>query len=82
MKKTKKYTCMDFEGNKVNGAIEGTKKQVLAWMKETFPGLHQHPTPQEAAVSTVGAFFFFFEGEITAYYTAEGEEVYLAEVVE
>lgn len=79
MRKTKKYTCMDFAGNKVEGAIEGTKKQVLAWMKETFPGLH-HPTPKENEAMMVGAFFFFFEGEITEYLTADGEEVYLAEV--
>lgn len=81
MKKSKMFTCMDFDGNKVEGAIEGTKKQVLAWMKETFPGLHR-PTSEEEEAMMVGAFLFFFEGEITEYLTADGAEVYLAEVVE
>ena len=33
----KKYTCWKDENSKVEGAIVGTKEEVLAWMQERFP---------------------------------------------
>ena len=33
MKEVKKFTCFTIEGEKAKGTIEGTKKQVLDWMK-------------------------------------------------
>ena len=27
------FTCLTEEGNRVDGAIEGTKEQVLSWMQ-------------------------------------------------
>ena len=59
----------------VDGAIEGTKEQVLAWMKKTFPGMRKRGKSE-----MMSALEFFHEGEITAYKTADGESVYLAEV--
>lgn len=37
----KKFTCINDKETKVDGAIEGTKAQVLAWMKKTFPGIRE-----------------------------------------
>ncbi len=59
----------------VDGAIGGTKAQVLAWMKKTFPGMRKRGKSE-----MMSALEFFHEGEITAYKTADGESVYLAEV--
>ena len=73
----KKFTCINDSEAKVNGAIEGTKAQVLAWMKKTFPGICKRGDSE-----MMSAMEFFYEGEITAYKTADGENVYLAEVVE
>ena len=73
----KKFTCINDREAKINGAIEGTKEQVLAWMKKTFPGICERGESE-----MVLALEFFYEGEITAYQTADGENVYLAEVVE
>lgn len=77
----KKFTCIDdltcinnHEG-KVDGAIEGTKEEVLEWMRGRFPGLHERG--EEEIMSAIE---FFHEGEIKAYKTAQGETVYLAEI--
>ena len=35
------FTCLTEEGNRVDGAIEGTKEQVLSWMQNAFPGLRK-----------------------------------------
>lgn len=59
----------------VDGTIEGTKEQVLAWMKKIFPGMRERGKSE-----MMSALEFFHEGEITAYKTADGESVYLAEV--
>ena len=71
-----KYTCLNGEEEKVDGAIVGAKEDVLAWMKETFPGIRKS-TEREM----MSAWEFFYEGEIEAYETVNGENVYLAEVV-
>ena len=73
----KKFTCINDREAKIDGAIEGTKTQVLAWIKKTFPGICKR---RESEMMT--SIEFFYEGEITAYKTADGENVYLAEVVE
>ena len=72
----KKFTCLNDKEKKVDGAIVGAKEDVLAWMKETFPGIRK-PTERDM----ISAFEFFYEGELEAYTTANGEDVYLAEVV-
>ena len=73
----KRFTCINDREEIVDGAIEGTKEQVLAWMKKTFPGLRERGESE-----MILALEFFYEGEIKAYQTADGENVYLAEVVE
>lgn len=72
----KKFTCINDKETKVEGAIEGTKAEVLEWMKKTFPGIGERG---ESKMMT--ALEFFYEGEIKAYQTADGSNVYLAEVV-
>ncbi len=71
----KRFTCINDREEMVNGAIEGTKEQVLAWMKKTFSGMRERGKSE-----MMSALEFFHEGEITAYKTADGESVYLAEV--
>lgn len=34
----KQFTCINDREEIVDGAIEGTKEEVLAWMKKTIPG--------------------------------------------
>ena len=72
----KRFTCINDREEMVDGVIKGTKEQVLAWMKKTFPGMRERGESE-----MMSAFEFFHEGEITAYKTADGESVYLAEVV-
>lgn len=71
----KRFTCINNREEMVDGAIEGTKEQVFAWMKKTFPGMRKRGKSE-----MMSALEFFHEGEITAYKTADGESVYLAEV--
>ena len=73
----KKFTCINDREAKIDGAIEGTKAEVLEWMKKTFPGICERGESE-----MILALEFFYEGEITAYQTADGANVYLAEVVE
>ena len=59
MKNAKKFTCLNDKGEKIDGAIEGAKGKVLAWMKKTFPGVRK-AMPQEL----VPAWVFVHIGEI------------------
>ena len=72
----KKYTCWRKQNSKVKGAIEGSKKEVLAWMRERFPKL------KSGASEFMVAWEFFYEGDIDSYVTDEGKTVYLVELVE
>ena len=74
----KKYTCLNDEEVKIEGAIEGTKQQVLDWMERTFPGIHE----PDRNPNMVYAFEFFYGGDITLYKTTDGKNVFLAEVLE
>ncbi len=71
----KRFTCINDREENVDGAIEGTKEEVLAWMKKTFPGMRERGESE-----MMSAMEFFHKGEITAYKTADGARVYLAEV--
>ena len=77
MKKIRKFTCLRDGGEKVKGAIEGSKEQVLAWMKRKYPGIRK-----AADQDMMPAWQFFYRGETTTYETPDGKEFYLAEVVE
>ena len=66
----KRFTCINNREEMVDGAIEGTKEQVFAWMKKTFPGMRKRGKSE-----MMSALEFFHEGEITAYKTADGESV-------
>lgn len=76
----KKYTCWKDENSKVEGAIEGTKEEVLAWMQERFPGLKLDCEENEDRL--IPAWEFFYEGEIASYLTNEGGHRYLVELLE
>ena len=71
----KRFTCINDREEMFDGAIEGTKEQVLAWMKKAFPGMRERGESE-----MMSAMEFFHKGEITAYKTADGARVYLAEV--
>ena len=75
MGKTKKFTCLDDGGVKVADAIEGTKDEVLAWMKKTFLDIRK-----AADQEMMPAWQFFYRGETTTYETPYGKKLYLAEV--
>ena len=68
-----KWVCRRQGNFGVRGAIKGTKDEVLAWMKKTFPGLRERGESE-----MMSAMEFFHKGDITAYKTTDGESVYLA----
>ena len=70
----KMFTCLTDAGDRVDGAIEVTKEQVLSWMKNAFPGLRKS---EDQEVDTIWA--FFRPGEAETYETPDGNKVYLAE---
>ena len=75
-----KYTCWKDYDRKVEGAIEGTKEEVLAWMQERFLGLKLDCGEDEDRL--IPAWEFFYEGEVTSYLTNEGGHRYLVELLE
>lgn len=77
MKEVKKFMCLTHGGEKAKGTIEGTKQQVLDWMKKEFPGIRK-----AADQEMMPAWQFFYRGETATYETADGKELYLAEVVD
>ncbi len=70
----KMFTCLTEEGDRVEGAIEGTKEQVLSWMRNAFPNLRK---AEDQEVDTIWS--FFCDGEAEVYETSDGNKVYLAE---
>ncbi len=76
----KKYTCWKREDTKVKGAIEGTKEEVLVWMREQFSGLKFADVEDEDML--MPAWMFFYEGEIVSCLTKEGETIYLVELLD
>ena len=70
--KKEKWTCWIDEEKKAEGAVVGTKKAVLGWMKKTYPGLHK---AREEEI--VPAWYFFWENDAEHYQSANGEDLYL-----
>ena len=70
--KKEKWTCWIDEGKKAEGAVVGTRKAVLNWMKKTYPGLHK---AQDGEI--VPAWFFFWTNDAEHYQSASGEDLYL-----
>ena len=70
--KKEKWTCWIDEGKKAEGAVVGTRKAVLDWMKKTYPGLHK---AQDGEI--VPAWFFFWKNDAEHYQSANGEDLYL-----
>lgn len=67
-----KWTCWVDEEKKADGAIVGSRKAVLDWMKKTYPGLRKARDGE-----MVPAWFFFWENDAEHYQSATGEDLYL-----
>ena len=78
----KRYTCFayrDCELVRVEGAIEGSKEEVLAWMREKYgEKLSEH----HGEVLMMPAAVFFFEGDSQTFLLSDDEEVYLMEILD
>ena len=59
--KVNKWTCRCAEHVRVEGAVEGSKEEVLAWMKTHFPGL------QETDASDVETWYRNYKGGVQQY---------------
>ena len=66
------WTCWVDEEKKAEGAVVGTRKAVLNWMKKTYPGLRKARDGE-----IVPAWYFFWENDIERYQSAKGEDLYL-----
>ena len=67
-----KWTCWIDEEKKAKGAVVGTRKAVLDWMKKTYPGLRKARDGE-----MVPAWYFFWENDVEHYQSANGEDLYL-----
>lgn len=70
--KNEKWTCWIDEEKKAEGAVVGTRKDVLGWMKKTYPGLRKARDGE-----MVPAWYFFWENDVEHYQSAKGEDLYL-----
>ena len=71
----RKWVCRR-EGNcGIEGAVKGTKDEVMEWMKGHFDVLR----PCEELGHAVPAWFKWYKGEAMRFDTADDEEVYLVE---
>ncbi len=67
-----KWTCWIGEEKKADGAVVGTRKAVLDWMKKTYPGLRK-----ARGGEMVPAWYFFWQNDVEHYRSANGEDLYL-----
>lgn len=67
-----KWTCWIDEEKKAEGAVVGTRKAALDWMKKTYPGLRKARDGE-----MVPAWYFFWENDAEHYQSAKGEDLYL-----
>lgn len=67
-----KWTCWIDEEKKAKGAVVGTRKAVLDWMKKTYPGLRKARNE-----GMVPAWYFFWENDAEHYQSGKGEDLYL-----
>lgn len=68
-----KYSCYDAEyENQIEGAIVGTKEEVLAWMREKYGKVEES--------KMMSAALFFSQRDCTEYLTQEGAQLVLGEV--
>ena len=66
------WTCWIDEEKKAEGAVVGTRKAALDWMKKTYPGLRKARDGE-----MVPAWYFFWENDAEHYQSAKGEDLYL-----
>ena len=67
-----KWTCWVDEEVKAEGAIVGSREDVLWWMKATYPGLRR---VRDNVM--VPAWYFFYENDADIYETENGRELFL-----
>ena len=66
------WTCWVDEEKKAKGAVVGTRKSVLDWMRKTYPGLRKAWNGEMTP-----AWYFFWENDAEHYQSADGEDLYL-----
>ena len=76
----KRYSCFTSlePMTKAEGAIEGSKEEVLAWMREKYPKMSPENPGGEGFFE---ANVFFYEGYIREFWLPDGEGIYLAEIL-
>lgn len=76
----KRYSCFTSlePMTKAEGAIEGSKEEVLAWMREKYPKMSSEDPGCEGFIE---ANVFFYEGDIKEFWLPDGEGIYLAEIL-
>ena len=82
MKRIKRYSCFayrDCELVRVEGAIEGSKAEVLAWMREKYG---DKLSKRQGDVPMMPAAVFFFEGDCQSFWLSDDEGVFLMEILD
>ena len=76
----KRYSCFTSlePMTKAEGAIEGSKEEVLAWMREKYPKMSSEDPGGEVIIE---ANVFFYEGDVKEFWLPDGEGIYLAEIL-
>lgn len=76
----KRYSCFTSlkQMTKAEGAIEGSKEEVLAWMREKYPKMSSEDSGCEGFMD---ASVFFYEGDVEEFWLPDGDGIYLAEIL-
>ena len=75
------YTCyvkLNPEMVQADGAVTGSKEEVLAWMKAKY-GTHLDGEEEDRMMNAAA---FFYEGDCTEFWLADGTPIFLAELLE
>lgn len=80
--KTKRYSCFTYRDSelvRVEGAIEGRKEEVLAWMREKYG---EKLLRRRSEALMIPAAVFFFEGDCQSFWLSDDEGVFLMEILD
>lgn len=79
----KRYSCYVHQKGcglvKAEGAIEGSKEEVFAWMREKYG---EDLSDGVGKVEIIPAAVFFFEGDCKTFCRPDGKGLYLMEILE
>lgn len=82
MRNTKRYSCFTYRNSelmRVEGAIEGSKVAVFAWMREKYG---EKLSELQAEALMIPAAVFFFEGDCQSFWLSDDEGVFLMEILD